>query len=66
MTLYRGRAWYCDGCAKWHPLSRYVEGESPSGGSWCCASIKRAIRDGRNVNLPGYLLDSFRREMKLA
>lgn len=66
MALYHGRLWHCDGCKKPHPLSRYIEAESPREGSWCGASIKRAIKDRRNVDFPAHLLDSFRREMGLA
>ena len=41
------RTWYCAGCHKPHPLSRYAEGTG-SGGPWCAASIIRAIADGAN------------------
>lgn len=63
MTLYRKRSWWCDGCQAWHGLSQDVEAETPQAGSWCGRSVRRALRNGRNVNLPGYILDSFRREM---
>lgn len=55
----------CDGCKKWHSLSRYIEAASATEGSWCAVSVKRAIREQRNIDFPTYLIESFRREMGL-
>lgn len=65
MAIYRKRSWWCDGCKKWHPLSRYIEAESPAEGSWCAHSFKAAIKARRNIDFPAYQIESFRRQMGL-
>ncbi|UWQ55936.1 hypothetical protein [Leisingera caerulea] len=42
-----GRKWWCTGCKAWHPLSRDIEGQTTAG-SWCGASIRKALKERRN------------------
>lgn len=65
MAFYRKGSWWCYGCKKWHPLSRYIEAESATEGTWCATSVKQAIKAQRNIDFPAHLIESFRREMGL-
>jgi hypothetical protein len=40
-----------------------IEGESATGGSWCGASIRNGIKAGRNMDLPGFMIDGHHRTM---
>jgi hypothetical protein len=58
MSRRMKREWFCRGCDKMHPVTRWIEG-SNGAQYWCGHSIKLGLKNRRNDLPPSYQLAAF-------